>query len=63
VEEAMHRLGMTKQSDKVFDLEITLLPHQILGLDFMLEKEKDAKFRGGILADAPVSPMVVRADI
>ena len=28
------------------------MAHQVLGVAFMLEKEKNNKFRGGILADA-----------
>lgn len=33
-------------------MTITLMPHQVLGVSWMLEKERDEKFKGGLLCDA-----------
>ena len=52
VEGALQKLGMETLNDKPEGLEINLMAHQVLGVAFMLEMEKDKKFRGGILADA-----------
>ncbi|HEV7735948.1 MAG TPA: SNF2-related protein [Chlamydiales bacterium] len=32
------------------DLEVTLMPHQVIGVDWMVKQEKK-KNKGGILAD------------
>jgi hypothetical protein len=52
VEGALKMLGMESLNDKFKGLEINLMAHQVLGVAFMLEKERNRKFRGGILADA-----------
>ena len=33
-------------------MNITLMPHQVLGVSFMLGKENDENYLGGILGDA-----------
>ena len=43
---------MPTMNSKFADLTITLMPHQIIGVAFMLEKEKSPKFKGGLLCDA-----------
>ncbi|WWD10365.1 hypothetical protein V865_008500 [Kwoniella europaea PYCC6329] len=52
VEESLNRLGLNSMDDRLPDLKIKLMAHQILGVDFMIEKEKDKKYLGGINADA-----------
>jgi len=52
VDGALQKLGMESLNDKYKGLEINLMAHQVLGVAFMLEKENNKKFRGGILADA-----------
>ena len=45
-------LGMESLNQKYKGLEVNFMAHQVLGVAFMLEKERNKKFRGGILADA-----------
>ena len=52
VDGALRKLGMRYLNDKFKGMEISFLAHQVLGVAFMMEKERDEKFRGGILADA-----------
>ncbi|KAK4687537.1 hypothetical protein P7C73_g2588, partial [Tremellales sp. Uapishka_1] len=52
INEALVKLNMKSPTDKFAEMTITLMPHQILGVSFMIEKEKNEKFRGGILGDA-----------
>lgn len=49
---AMKTLGLDNQEQKLGDMTVTLMPHQILGVAFMLEKEKDKRYMGGLLCDA-----------
>jgi SNF2 family DNA or RNA helicase len=37
---------------KFANMTVSLMPHQILGVAFMLSKEKDKRYRGGLLCDA-----------
>ncbi|KAK0210806.1 SNF2 family DNA-dependent ATPase [Desarmillaria ectypa] len=50
VKSAMKSLGLKHEKDTVPGLEVRLLPHQLIGVAWMLEKEK-SKDKGGILAD------------
>ena len=52
VEGALKKLGMESLNHKYEGLEVNFMAHQVLGVAFMLEKERNKKFRGGILADA-----------
>ncbi|RXK35500.1 hypothetical protein M231_07232 [Tremella mesenterica] len=52
VDAALQALNMSRLDDHFGGLTITLMPHQVLGVKFMLEKEKDDKFKGGLLCDA-----------
>ncbi|WWC85278.1 uncharacterized protein L201_000140 [Kwoniella dendrophila CBS 6074] len=52
VEQSLERLNLVSLTDRLPDLKIELLPHQVLGVDFMLEKERNPKLLGGINADA-----------
>lgn len=52
VDGALKKLGMSSLNEKFKGLEINLMAHQVLGVAFMLEKEENTRFRGGILADA-----------
>ncbi|WRT66925.1 uncharacterized protein IL334_003890 [Kwoniella shivajii] len=52
VDESLKRLGLNSATDFLPDLRIKLMAHQILGVDFMVEKEKDKRYLGGINADA-----------
>jgi SNF2 family DNA or RNA helicase len=49
---ALEKLGMADQNAKFADMTVQLMPHQILGVSFMLDKEKDRTKRGGLLCDA-----------
>ncbi|KAK0197054.1 SNF2 family DNA-dependent ATPase [Armillaria mellea] len=50
VKSAMKSLGLKDEKDIIPGLEIRLLPHQLIGVTWMLDKEK-SKDKGGILAD------------
>ncbi|PBK96912.1 hypothetical protein ARMGADRAFT_989149 [Armillaria gallica] len=50
VKSAMKSLGLKDEKDTVPGLEVRLLPHQLIGVTWMLDKEK-SKDKGGILAD------------
>jgi hypothetical protein len=52
IDGALQKLGMNSLNDKFAELNVCLMPHQILGVSWMLEKEKDHNFRGGMLCDA-----------
>lgn len=45
-----HQQGDTKNAQKVRNLKVTLMPHQLQALDWMMKREKQSPF-GGILAD------------
>ena len=32
-------------------MEVRLLPHQVIGVSWMVRQERESKLRGGILAD------------
>ncbi|KAF8921264.1 SNF2 family N-terminal domain-containing protein [Mucidula mucida] len=50
VQSAMKDLGLKHEKDAIPGLEVRLLPHQIIGVAWMLKKE-ESKDKGGILAD------------
>ncbi|KAF8888452.1 SNF2 family N-terminal domain-containing protein [Gymnopilus junonius] len=50
VKEAMKRLGLKDKRDLLPGLEVRLLSHQVIGVSWMLERERSHD-RGGILAD------------
>ncbi|KAJ7255040.1 SNF2 family N-terminal domain-containing protein, partial [Mycena haematopus] len=50
VKEAMKDLGLQSQKDILPGLEVRLLPHQAIGVAWMLKREQSAE-KGGILAD------------
>nr|XP_019013335.1 uncharacterized protein I206_01401 [Kwoniella pini CBS 10737]OCF52116.1 hypothetical protein I206_01401 [Kwoniella pini CBS 10737] len=52
VDDSLKKLGLNSMEDYLPDLRIKLMAHQVLGVDFMIEKEKAQKFLGGINADA-----------
>lgn len=52
IDDALVTLGMANKEAKFADMTVQLMPHQILGVAFMLEKEKDRFKRGGLLCDA-----------
>ncbi|WVR05014.1 hypothetical protein IAU60_002026 [Kwoniella sp. DSM 27419] len=52
VDESLKNLGLSALDQHLPNLRIQLMPHQVLGVDFMVNKEKNKKFRGGINADA-----------
>ena len=57
VAEAARKLSLDDHTkDKLPGLQITLMPHQIQGVAWMLGKEQDAKCKGGIMADDMVRP-------
>jgi SNF2 family DNA or RNA helicase len=52
IDDAMQKLGMASMEAKFADMTVNLLPHQILGVAFMLDKERTPRYRGGLLCDA-----------
>lgn len=52
VDKALKTLGLDNMDQKLGDMTVALMPHQILGVAFMLEKEKDTRYCGGLLCDA-----------
>ncbi|WVF72421.1 hypothetical protein IAT40_007236 [Kwoniella sp. CBS 6097] len=52
VDESLGRLGLQALTDHLPGLRIQLMPHQVLGVDFMLKQEKNKKHLGGINGDA-----------
>ncbi|EJT99341.1 hypothetical protein DACRYDRAFT_23908 [Dacryopinax primogenitus] len=53
VQTSLDILGLTDQSQRLAGMEIALLPHQIIGVAWMIEQETSQNIRhfGGILAD------------
>ncbi|KAG8982678.1 hypothetical protein FRB90_006633, partial [Tulasnella sp. 427] len=51
VQEALENLGMEEAGDLLPGLDVRLLPHQIVGVSWMLNKERNYRELGGILAD------------
>ncbi|KIP06767.1 hypothetical protein PHLGIDRAFT_30351 [Phlebiopsis gigantea 11061_1 CR5-6] len=49
--EAMKYLGLQDKMDLLPGMEVRLLPHQIIGVSWMLKQECDTRNKGGILAD------------
>ena len=52
VTDAQEKLGLTRQDEPLDGMAVRLLPHQIIGVAWMVEQEKDVEKNGGILADA-----------
>lgn len=51
LDKAMANLGLTEEDRTIPGMTVPLMPHQIIGVDWMVRKEKDKKYKGGILAD------------
>ncbi|WVQ98513.1 hypothetical protein IAU59_005639 [Kwoniella sp. CBS 9459] len=52
VDESLGRLGLQSLTDHLPGLRIQLMPHQVLGVDFMLKQEQNKRHLGGINGDA-----------
>lgn len=64
VAEAARKLGLKDNTtDKLPGFSITLMPHQIQGVAWMLGKEQDKKCKGGIMADDMVRPSPSSSDL
>ena len=50
VEQALEKLGLQTQYDLLPGMEVALMPHQTIGVAWMLEKEKSS-YKGGSLGD------------
>lgn len=50
VAQALAKLGLKDQFDLIPGMEISLMAHQVIGVAWMVEKEKSA-LKGGCLAD------------
>jgi len=50
VEQALEKLGLQTQYDLLPGMEVALMPHQTIGVAWMLGKEK-SNFKGGALGD------------
>jgi len=50
VVDAAHKLGLDSTSDVIPGLEVQLMPHQLIGVSWMVEREAKANIKGGILA-------------
>ncbi|KAI0640983.1 SNF2 family N-terminal domain-containing protein [Trametes meyenii] len=51
VQKAMERLGLQDKKDLIPGMEIRLLPHQLIGVSWMIDQERRSTHKGGILAD------------
>jgi SNF2 family DNA or RNA helicase len=51
VDKALRELGLNSLNDFLPSMGCRLMAHQVLGVAWMVDKEKSGKFRGGILAD------------
>ncbi|OJA08757.1 hypothetical protein AZE42_08874 [Rhizopogon vesiculosus] len=51
VQDALKNLGLQGDKDLLPGLEVRLLPHQLIGVSWMVHQEKRSPHRGGILAD------------
>ncbi|KAI0070881.1 hypothetical protein K474DRAFT_1737680 [Panus rudis PR-1116 ss-1] len=51
VQKAMEKLGLRNKRDLIPGMEVRLLPHQIIGVSWMVDQEKVSQYKGGILAD------------
>ncbi|KAG1816727.1 SNF2 family N-terminal domain-containing protein, partial [Suillus subaureus] len=51
VKDAIQNLGLQSDKDLLPGLEVRLLPHQLIGVNWMVDQEKKSTHRGGILAD------------
>lgn len=52
IDDGLNKLGLTSLEQKFADMTVTLLPHQVLGVAFMLDKERNPRYKGGLLCDA-----------
>lgn len=52
IEAGLAKLGLQSLQDRFAEMTVPLMPHQVLGVGWMLEKEKDDQFKGGLLCDA-----------
>lgn len=51
VDDSLKKLGLASLVDTLPGMEIALMPHQVIGVAWMLTKEKEKGAMGGILAD------------
>lgn len=51
VETALKGLGLQRLEDRIPGLKIQLMPHQVLGVHWMIQQEKKTSCQGGILGD------------
>ncbi|KAH9985885.1 SNF2 family N-terminal domain-containing protein [Russula compacta] len=51
VKDGMKYLGLKDAKDILPGMEVRLIPHQIIGVSWMLMQEKETKYKGGIMAD------------
>jgi len=51
VEASLKALGLPNLSTLLPGMEVALMPHQVIGVDWMLKQERCETRRGGILAD------------
>jgi SNF2 family DNA or RNA helicase len=51
VETALKGLDLEKLDDRIPGLKVQLMPHQVLGVHWMVQQEKKATCQGGILGD------------
>ncbi|KAI0290312.1 SNF2 family N-terminal domain-containing protein [Russula brevipes] len=51
VKDGMKYLGLKDAKDILPGMEVRLIPHQIIGVSWMLMQEKETRYKGGIMAD------------
>lgn len=49
---AATKLGLASMNEILPSMRVTLMPHQVIGVSWMLDMEKNALRKGGILADS-----------
>ncbi|KAI0742470.1 SNF2 family N-terminal domain-containing protein [Daedaleopsis nitida] len=50
-DKAVEKLGLSDAKDLIPGMEVRLLPHQIIGVSWMVDQELKTEYKGGILAD------------
>jgi SNF2 family DNA or RNA helicase len=52
VSDAATKLGLASMDEALPSMKVKLMPHQVIGVAWMLDVERNAKRKGGILADS-----------
>lgn len=48
---AAQNLGLDEDDYTIPGMSVPLMPHQVIGVDWMVQKERDERYKGGVLGD------------